>query len=171
MTVDARARFLASALALGVLGCEGATDARALDRVCATVLPEGPACELEFLATNERGVTSDTRGFRLEDGSLVIHLAALPLAHAPGPFDIQALAVAKQPDTPLDVVVNWGSCVKGCSATPTLFITALSTEYAWAKVASGVRGADPGVTIPYDATITFTGAEIDLVDLRFGPTP
>jgi hypothetical protein len=169
MTVDARSLLLASAL--GVLGCDGAIQARALDRVCATILPDGSACETKGVVKHQSGVTSDATGFRLEDGSLVIHLAAVPEARAPAPFDIEALAVARLPATPLDVEVSWGSCGKGCPASPLLFITTMPTEHAWIRVASGVRGAEPGVAIPYDARLTFTGAQIELVDLRFVSTP
>lgn len=173
MTVDARAELLsfAVAVALGCIGCGSSLDARALDRVCATVLPEGPACEVRGVVPLRGGVTNDTVGFHLEDGTLVIHLAALPEAHAPDPFDIQALAVAKHPEEPLDVEVSWGSCVEGCPASPPLSITALATEHAWATVAVGVRGAAPGTAIPYDARLTFTGVQIELVDLRFVPAP
>ncbi len=44
MTVEARLLLLASALAVGLLGCDAAVSARALDRICATDLPgERPA--------------------------------------------------------------------------------------------------------------------------------
>ncbi|MFS8069723.1 MAG: hypothetical protein ACMG6S_25435, partial [Byssovorax sp.] len=100
MMADARSALLSSVVALGVLacvgcaGCANSLDARALDRVCSTPLPEGPACEIVGLVPHRSGVTNDTLGVGFEDGALVIHLAALPEAHAPDPFDIQALAVA-----------------------------------------------------------------------------
>src|SRR6185295_16023608 len=100
---------------------------------------------------------NDAYGYGFEDGALVIHLAAVPEAHAPGPFDIHALAVADQPRAPLDVEVSWGSCTQGCPASPPLAITPLTTEHAWTTVAAGVRGAEPGTAIPYDARLTFTG--------------
>lgn len=171
MTVDARPSLLAAALALGLLGCDGAVDARALDRVCDTVLPSGrEACESVGLA-DFGGLSGDSVGIHFEDGSLIIHLAAVPEAHSPAVFDIHALAVALHPRTPLDVEVDWGSCTQGCPASPPLTVTTVPTEHAWIEVASGLRGAEPGTSIPDDARLTFTGVEIDLVDLRFVSTP
>ncbi|MEO7590836.1 MAG: hypothetical protein ABI134_06460, partial [Byssovorax sp.] len=103
---DARSALLSSAVALcalvcvGCVGCANSLDARALDRVCSTVLPEGPACQAVGLVPGRSGVTNDAVGFGFNDGALVIHLAALPEAHAPDPFDIQALAVANRPGEP-----------------------------------------------------------------------
>jgi hypothetical protein len=177
MMADARPSRFASAalglslsLGLSLLGCDAAVDARALDRVCATVLSGGDACETRGL-TDYGGLSGDTVGIHLEDGSLVVHLAAVPAAHTSSPFDIHALAVAQAPDTPLDVAVSWGSCAQGCPASPPLTVTSLPTEPAWLEVAANVRGADPGAAIPYDARLTITGVKIDLVDLRFVPTP
>ncbi len=177
MMADARSLLLSSVVALGALacvscaGCANSLDARALDRVCSTPLSEGPACEIRGLVPNRSGVTADSLGLDFVDGALVIHLAALPEAHAPDPFDIQALAVAKRPGEPLEVEVSWGSCAQGCPASPPLATTPLTTEHAWTRVASGVRGAERGAVIPYDARLTITGVQIELVDLRFVLTP
>ncbi len=67
--------------------------------------------------------------------------------------------------------MSWGSCTAGCPASPALTVTTLPTEPAWTEVAAGVRGAEPGTVIPYDARLTFTGLQIDLIDLRIVPTP
>ena len=170
MMVEARPVLLASALALGLLGCDAAVNARALDRICATDLSGKQACQPEGVF-ELGGPTGDTVGIYLEDGSFVIHLDAVPEAHTPASFDIQVLAAARYPDTVLDVEVSWGSCTEGCPASPKLTITTLPTEPAWTEVAAGVRGAEPGTVIPYDARLTFTALQTDLIDLRFVQTP
>jgi hypothetical protein len=178
MTGERRTGLLASmaslasmAAALGLLGCDGAQNARGLDRICAARLRDGPACAVTGLGSSISAFTSDTRGFRLEDGELAIHLAAIPELRAPGSLDVEMLALSSEPQTLLDVAMTWGSCADDCPESPPLASAALPTEYAWTRVASGLRGPASSVAVPYDAVLTFTGVKIAIADLRLVPAP
>jgi hypothetical protein len=171
MTADARTALLLATMALGLAGCEGAVDARALDRICASKLPGGPACEVFGDGALVPGVTGDTYGFGLIDAEIVIHIAAMPELRTPGPFEISLLAVARDPGTTLDFALSWGSCPNGCPPEPKFHSTILPTEYAWVPVASGVRGTRPDAAIPDDAVVIFTAANTDIADLRIRATP
>jgi hypothetical protein len=158
-------------VALGLAGCVGPVDARGLDRICRVSLPDGPACEIAGQGSFGGGVTGDTKGFRLRDGSLVVHLAAAPEINAPGPFDVEVLARSGQLDFSFESALTWGSCAKGCPASPPPSSTMIPREYAWVKVASAVRGTEPGVTLQYDAVMTLSGVATDVADLRITSTP
>jgi hypothetical protein len=171
MTADARTALLLAAVALGAAGCDGATDARALDRICGASLSDGNACEILGVGAFGTGVTGDSTGVTLDDATLVIHLAAIPELRAPGSSNVALLAIARQPETPLDVALTWGSCAKGCPPSPPLLVTPIPTEYTWVTVASNLGGAEPGAAIPYDALLTFTGVNVGVADLRITSTP
>jgi hypothetical protein len=166
MTADARTALVLGVVALGLAGCNGADGARSLDRICAKVLDEGPACEVAGVGERTTGVTGDAVGFTLDDASLVVHLAAVPDLRAPKRFDISLLTAARDPATPLDFALTWGSCPQGCPASPAAAATELPTELTWVPVATGVPGSATDAVFPYDAVMTFTALEFEIVDLR-----
>lgn len=171
MMVEARTALLLVTAALALIGCSGADNARALDRICGKHLYEGLSCSIDGVGEYVTGPTTDSVGFVISDAALVVHLVAADDLHAPGPFDISLLTLARLPGTKLDTALTWGSCVEGCPPDPPLSVVELPTEAAWVTVARGIRGAAADATIPYDAVMSFTALDINVIDLRITATP
>ncbi|MCC6552808.1 MAG: hypothetical protein IT372_07270 [Polyangiaceae bacterium] len=154
--------------------CEGSTcvdesGMRLLDRVCASELEGGPACELSGAAEQTSAISADTIGFRLGDagGSLTIHLQAVDaVSYASGAFDIEVLAVARNSGTTpmLTSTFTWGGCAQGCPPDPPEYTVGVPDEYAWIRVVSDQPTT--ASTLEYDATLTLAGAGIDIADIR-----
>jgi hypothetical protein len=171
MMVEARRALFLAAAALGLAGCTGAENARALDRICGKYLYGGLTCTVDGVGRSTTGLTGDSIGFSIDDATLVVHLAAVDDLRGPGPFDVALLTIARFPGTDVDTQLTWGSCEGGCPADPPLSTVRLPTEYAWVTVATGIHGAAAGAKVPYDAVMSFTATELDIADLRITATP
>jgi hypothetical protein len=145
---------------------------RLLDRVCNVQL-QGPACEVEGAIEQTSGVTADTIGFRLggssegDAGSLIIHMQAIEDAtFASGIFDIEILAVAREPETKprLTSRLTWGSCGQTCPVDPPPYAVEIYDEYTWVTVVAGQSST--GTALPYDAVLQLSGSGIDIADMR-----
>ena len=158
-------------ISVGLTGCSFADSARGLDRICGKHINGSLSCTIEGIGNHDTGLTEDSTGFTLHDGRLVVRLDAAEDLHAPGPFDISLLTLAHLPGTQLDTALTWGSCVKGCPPDPPPTSLILPSGYAWVTVATGIQGSAPDAILPYDAVMTFTALEIDIVDLRITATP
>jgi hypothetical protein len=173
MRADARTGCLALAAlaALGLAACAGPESARAIDRICKTIVTGGPACEIDGAGLETPGPTDDSVGFTLDDARLVVHLVAVPEVLGPGRFDVSLLTGARQPDSQIDTALTWGSCGAGCPADPSTTVRTLPNELGWVTVASGLHASSADAKVPYDAVMAFTGFGVFVVDLRVTPTP
>ena len=171
MVADARTALFLAMISTGLAGCTEAVNARALDRICATQLYWGLACEIEGIGNDETALTEDSAGFVLHDAALVIHLEAADDLRGPGLFDISLLTRAHLPGSELDTTLTWGKCLHGCPADPPSTSLILPTGYAWVTVASGIHGSAVDAPTPYDAVVSFAGLECDIIDLRISATP
>lgn len=172
MMADARTGYLALVVvAVGLAGCAGPESARAIDRICKTIVTGGPACELDGAGLQTPGPTDDSVGFTLDDARLVVHLAAVPEVRGAGLFDISLLTGARQPDMQLDTALTWGSCGARCPTDPSATVRTLPDELGWVTVASALHRSAADANVPYDAKVVFTGFDAFVVDLRSTPTP
>lgn len=164
----------AAVAACGADPCEGGvcvddSGMRLIDRVCEDPLAEGPACEVAGDAERATGVTDDSTGFRLGQGSgsLSIHLAALEAAtRTTGTFSVEVLVAAREQGTSprLEANLTWGSCAQTCPPDPFPYVVEVDDEYQWVRVVADQAVASG--TVPYDAVLTLSGAGIDVADLR-----
>lgn len=171
MVADARTALFIAMISVALTGCTFADNARGLDRICGKHINGSVSCAIEGIGTRDTGLTEDSTGFTLHDASLVVRLDATDELHAPGPFDISLLTLPRLPGTQLDTALTWGSCLEGCPPDPPPTSLILPSGYAWVTVASGIHGSTPDATLTYDAVMTFTALEIDIVDLRISATP
>lgn len=146
--------------------CTTISETRLLDRVCATPLGGGPACEATGASVVSDGITADSRGFHLEDkGAAIIHLEAVDGLRTDGEYDIEILAAADAADgAELKTSLSWGTC-GDCPQDPPSFTVRIPHEHAWVKVELS-QPEIGGAVVPYDAVLMLEGAGIDIVDLR-----
>lgn len=162
----------AAAPACGDRSCNGGvctsdSAVRQIDTLCNGAVDAGvQACELSGDVKKTTGITEDTTGFVMNNGSLVIHLAALPAAQYPaGTFDVEVLAASIKGSASLKATLTWGSCGK-CTPDPNAFTAQIPSEYEWVRVVTAQTTAPADASIPTNATLTLTGAGIDIADLR-----
>jgi hypothetical protein len=147
--------------------CTTISDTRLLDRVCATPLEGGPACEATGASAFGDGITADSRGFRLENkGAAIIHLDAVEGLRSDGDYDIEILAGADAAGgAELRTSLTWGTCGSDCPQDPPTFTVQIPREPTWVSVELS-QPEIGGATVPYDAVLMLEGAGIDIVDLR-----
>lgn len=146
--------------------CATISDTRLLDRVCATPLEGGPACEATEASALGDGITADSRGFRLENkGAAVIHLDAVEGLRTDGEYDIEILAGADAANgSNLQTSLSWGTC-GDCPQDPPTFTVKIPHEPTWVSVELS-QPEIGGAKVPHDAVLMLEGAGIDIVDLR-----
>ncbi len=178
-------RLAAAVLALGALtalgGCSVA-EGGFLTEVCGAEYTdfsvgfgEGStytACSVSGDAAQVTGTTADSIAFRFgpDTGALQIRLSALPLAFNPQPFTAEVLAAASRPEgSTLYRELTWGACGPECPDDLVDASAPLVADYSWLKMLDAVPGFDGRVTLGADALLTFRGASVDLLDLRWPP--
>lgn len=147
--------------------CTTASAARQIDTLCSDSDAGSPTCELSGNAQQTTGITDDTTGIVLDDGALIVHLVGLPAAQFPvGTFDVELLVATTDGSMQsISSKLTWGSC-GNCSTDPPTLDTTVSGDYSWVRVVTGQVTAPIGLRIPNDATLTLTGTNIDIADIR-----
>lgn len=168
---------LTAAASLMLLGCSTEPQVRVLDNICNPDLDEyyygstgsSNACTVSGDARETTGVSADTIGFKLGPGtgSLHIRMNAIQAVYS-SVWSLDVLAASARPEgSTIFRTITWGSCASSCPADPDDTEAALAEDFEWITMVTGETGAvqfsDP---IPDDALLTFTGADIDIVDIR-----
>jgi hypothetical protein len=165
---------VAAAALLTATGCASDPGAGLLERVCRGA-PDTPSISIDgasncLLGQDAReiaGATVDSYAVHLgpEGGQLSIRLLALPAAYNTR-WSLEVLARSRNPNGgALFRQLTWGSCA-ACPPDPADIELRFEDEFAWGTVALELEGNGTFQTVPNDALIVFSGADIDIADLR-----
>lgn len=182
-------RLLLAALAVAMFGaaaeacsssckngvCTDKSETRLIERVCSTALMSGqPRCVTDGDATATTGITADEHGFELGPlgGTLTIHLAELDATELqPGTLNLDVLVAAHTGTHGGTLVgsVHHGACMNPstCPPDPGVTSTAVTSDsYHWVPVVVN----DSSLTSGTDPTLTLTGHDLDIADIRASTT-
>ena len=129
----------------------------------------GPSpCLLGGDAAETSGLAEGDLGFRFgpSGGTLQIRLEALPIPDAAKPVTLELL-VASSVATGAELLrnVDWGSCGIYCPPSVPAKKELLGEDPAWLPLLEAVTWYP--TTVPGDATLRLSGANVDLYELRF----
>lgn len=170
-------RALALVMACALMGCADANPLL-LDTVCNTdISPSGAPSPIEpCIASGDvtitTGVSRDVMGVRFGpsgQGEFRIRLNAIGAVNADR-WTMFALVASTRPEgSTLFRSMTFGSCGASCPADPPDIEVAVDEDYALVRVVDDLEGANftegSAQFVPDDASITFRGADMDLIGI------
>lgn len=164
------------ALAFLAVGCgDEEADPFLLDRICGNFNGFNTPCAVSGDASFSTGLTGDTLAVRLgpAGGRLDLPLFSLPAAQEAF-WTLEVLVSSDDGAELIRRTITWtnndGTCDPGICPReiPASRVVIPAGEPGWARVVDNQLGSS-FAPIPFEAVVTFEGANVDILDLRTDP--